>query len=101
VVSFSLNSKDVLGVLSKLMEKGTYKVVHDASVKGVKRMMSWIVAGSPREKIKPPIDTGALRGKVFAIVDGKRYPLEEKLAARARKRFMKSKKAATQYYSPE
>jgi hypothetical protein len=101
VVSLSLNSKDVLGVLSKLMQKGTYTVVHDAVVKNVKQLMFWTIAGSPRESIKPPIDTGDLRAKVFAIVDGKRYPLEATLAARARKRFMKSKKAATQYYSAE
>lgn len=99
MVKFSLDSGVATRRLRSLMEKAPYTVMHDAVVKNVKQLMFWIIAGSPRESIKPPIDTGDLRAKVFAIVDGKRYPLEAGLAAKAKKRFMNSKKAATQYYS--
>jgi hypothetical protein len=55
----------------KKMIKDYPKVREEALTKGGLQMINWIVNGSPRESVVPPVLTGALRGSGSVFVGGK------------------------------
>ena len=67
IILDSAHFKHRLTFLLKVFPETCKKAIEDE----VRVFMKWIVEGSPRESIKPPIDTGALRAHVWAKVGEK------------------------------
>ena len=87
IILDSAHFKRRLTFLLRVFPETCKKAIEDE----VRVFMKWIVEGSPRESIKPPIDTGALRAHVWAKVGEKLIRLDPVLQRKFLKPGLKAK----------